>query len=239
MPGTVAHMSPQPVGGANPPVEAPLPAGAFSAWLRRTRAALRADTDTEVACGDCVGCCSSSYFIPIAPGETRTLERIPPALRIAAPGAAPGQVLMGYDARGQCPMLANGRCSIYAQRPQTCRTYDCRVFAAAGIAAGGSDKTTINLRVQRWQFSYPTELDRREHRAVQRTARFIRQNAQSFPGGRAPGNPSQVAILAIKTYAVLLDSGDVECKEHAPQNAHIAAALVAACRHFDAGSAPA
>jgi hypothetical protein len=219
-------------------VDAPLPAGDFSVWLRQTRQGLRSDADAEVACGDCVGCCSSAYFIPVGPHETRALERIPAALRVAAPGAPPGQMLLGYDARGHCPMLTAGRCSIYAQRPQTCRSYDCRVFAAAGIAAGGSDKATINLRVQRWQFGFPTELDRREYRAVQRTASFIRQNAHSFPGGRAPDNPNQVAILAIKSYAVLLDGEDREWDENAPQNAHIAAAIVAACRLFDAGGGP-
>jgi uncharacterized protein len=214
-----------------------LPAGDFSAWLRRTRQALLEDADTDVACGDCSGCCTSSYFIRIKPGETRALASIPVGLRVAAPGLPAGHVLMGYDTRGHCPMLANGRCSIYTDRPQTCRTYDCRVFSAAGIAAGDSDKTTINQRVQRWQFSYPTELDRREHRAVRRTASFIRQNAQCFPGGRAPGNPSQVAILAIKSYTVMLEVDDVDCEENAPANARLAAAILESCRCFDAGSA--
>ena len=30
-------------------------------------------------------------------------------------------------------MLIDNQCSIYEHRPRTCRTYDCRVFAAAGL----------------------------------------------------------------------------------------------------------
>ena len=32
------------------------------------------------------------------------------------------------------PDARYGGCSIYDHRPRTCRTFDCRVFAAAGVA---------------------------------------------------------------------------------------------------------
>ena len=41
---------------------------------------------------------------------------------------------MGFDERGRCPMLTDAGCSIYAHRPRTCRTFDCRVFTAAGLS---------------------------------------------------------------------------------------------------------
>ena len=63
------------------------------------------------------------------------------------PGATNGNMLMGYDDTGHCLMFANGGCSIYQHRPETCRTYDCRVFTAAGMKAGGDDKCVINERV--------------------------------------------------------------------------------------------
>ncbi|MFA6001077.1 MAG: hypothetical protein WC828_03075 [Thermoleophilia bacterium] len=44
------------------------------------------------------------------------------------------------DCDGCCPMLIDGGCSIYEHRPLTCRIYDSRVFAAAGIVAGGDDR---------------------------------------------------------------------------------------------------
>jgi Fe-S-cluster containining protein len=185
--------------------EPDLPAGDFSRWLRQTRDALRHRAAVEVACGECAGCCTSSYFIHINPEEAAALGRVRKELLVAAPGLPEGHVLLGYDSGGRCPMLAKGKCSIYEHRPQTCRSYDCRVFAAAGILAGGSDKAEINRRVRRWRFAYPTERDREEHRAVRAAASFIRDHAESFPGGRVPTDPSQLAVLAIKAYEVFLD----------------------------------
>ncbi len=181
-----------------------LPAGDFSSWLRHARSALSNGIGTDVDCGECTACCSSSYFIHIGPAETRTLGRIPGDLLVAAPGLSNDQVVLGYDKNGCCPMLLDGKCSIYEHRPQTCRNYDCRVFAAAGIAAGGDDKARVNRRVKRWKFSYPAKRDHDEHLAVQAAAKFIREHAECFPGGRIPSNPSQLAILAIEVYEVFL-----------------------------------
>jgi hypothetical protein len=133
---------------------------------------------------------------------------------------------MGYDKNGLCPMLANSKCSLYEHRPQTCRDYDCRVFAAAGIAAGSSEKAVINQRVASWKFSYPTAQDRAEHLAVQAAASFMHKNATSFPGGRVPDNPSQLAILALKVYSVFLN------KDRTATNSQIANAIIEASREF-------
>lgn len=216
-------------------IQQDLPAGDFSAWLRHARNALLDDSGTEVTCGECIGCCSSSYFIHIKPHEKGVLGRIRKEILFPAPGQPRGHVLMGYDKNGLCPLLANGKCSIYEHRPQTCRNYDCRVFTAAGIAAGGDEKAVINHRVSNWKFSYPTELDRVEHLAVQATAAFIQEHVNCFPGGRAPSNPSQLAILAIKAYPVFLkkdtQSGD---PGDASSISDIAKAIVEACKEFDA-----
>ena len=50
-----------------------------------------------------------------------------------------GNMLLGYDENGHCPMLIDDKCSIYEHRPITCRSYDCRIFPAAGIVAGDDD----------------------------------------------------------------------------------------------------
>lgn len=102
-------------------------------------------------------------------------------------------------------MLNDSRCTIYGARPQTCRDYDCRIFAAAGIDAGGPEKFVINQRVREWQFSYPHENDRRAHEAVLAAATFIREKKSSFPGERAPTAPTGIAVLAIKVYEIFLD----------------------------------
>ena len=181
-----------------------VPAGNFCEWLEQMRASLRGDAGTDVPCGTCIGCCVSSYHIPIRPQDAAAREAIPAELLVVAPGQPNGHLMMGYMEDGTCPMLRAGQCSIYDKRPQTCRDYDCRIFAAAGIDAGGPDKFVINKRVNEWRFSYPTELDKQTHDAVLATSAFVRAKRWSFPGGRAPTAPTGIAVLAIKAYAVFL-----------------------------------
>lgn len=212
-----------------------LPAGDFSSWLRHTRNALLIETGTDVDCGECIACCRSSQFIHIRPEETRTLDRIRKDILVSAPRLPKGHVLLGYDKNGFCPMMVNGKCSIYEHRPLTCRNYDCRVFTAAGITAGDDDKARITHRVACWKFSYPTERDRDEHLAVQAAANFMRAHAECFPGGKIPSTPSQLAILAIKVYDVFLKKSGVSAKTaRASVDTEIADAIVEACRKFDA-----
>ncbi len=185
-----------------------LPAGGFSAWLRRTRSDLSEQKGADVPCGECNACCHSSYFIHIGPEETQTLELIPEELLFAAPGQSEGVVVLGYGEDGQCPMLVDEKCSIYEHRPQTCRNYDCRIFPAAGIAAAEDDKALITQRTRRWKFDYPDSDDRTEHSAVQAAARFLRERAEYF-ADEIPTNAIQLAILAIKVCDVFLQINEV------------------------------
>jgi uncharacterized protein len=212
--------------------ERDLPAGRFSSWLRGARVALVEDSGADVPCGECTACCTSSYFIHIGPAETRTLTAIPAELLFPAPGRPKGTVLMGYDEHGRCPMLRDGRCSIYEHRPLTCRAYDCRVFSAAGIAA---DRALITRRTRRWRFTYSTHDDRDQYSAVQAAARFVREHAECFPGGAVPGDPAQVAILALKVYGVFLksddESGPTGCAARDPE---VAQAVLRVNEEFEA-----
>jgi Fe-S-cluster containining protein len=188
------------------------------------RAALSGGAGMEVACGDCRGCCTSSYFIKVRPHETAALAHIGADNLRPIPGATSGNLLMGFDERGHCFMFANGGCSIYQHRPETCRTYDCRVFAAAGMNAG-AEKSAINERIAQWEFEYASDQDREEHRAVTATANFLRQHPVRFPGGRIPSRPSDIAVLAVKSYQVFLDPPR--------SDAEIAAAIIETSREFD------
>jgi Fe-S-cluster containining protein len=183
----------------------PIAAGPFSAWLVAMRETMENGSPSDVPCGSCTACCSSSYFIHIAPDETETLEKIGPDAVMQASGMPRGHRLMGHDAEGLCPQMNHGRCAVYAHRPRTCRAYDCRVFAAAGILES-QDKPLINERVARWKFDYPTDRDQREHDAVRDAARFILDHANLFPRGRIPESPSQLATLALKVHPVFLDA---------------------------------
>ncbi len=184
-----------------------LPAGEFSAWLRATRRGLESGRGADVPCGSCTACCTSSYFIHVGPDEARTLRRIPKKLLFPAPGLPKGHRILGFDARGHCPMLRDGACSIYDDRPQTCRSYDCRVFPAAGIEAGGDEKGEVNLRIRRWKFDYASMRDTEAHAELREAARFLRANAELLPPGTVPGNPAQLAILAIRVSDVFSRSG--------------------------------
>ena len=185
-----------------------LPAGRFSSWLHSTRSAQVNEGGVEVPCGECNACCRSSYFIHVRPEETQTLARIPVDILFAAPGLPKGNVILGYDQDGHCPMLVDGKCSIYDHRPLTCRTYDCRIFPAAGITAGDDGKAAITQQIKRWKFSCPTKLDLSMHSAVQAAAKFLREREECFPAGVVPGNLTQLAVLAIKVYDVFLKYND-------------------------------
>ena len=201
-------------------------AGPFGAWLDAARSSLRGQGQgLDVPCGECRGCCTSSLFVHITPAETATLAVIPARLLVRAPGRPRGHKLLGFAEDGSCPMLQQRNCSIYEQRPRTCRDYDCRMLAAAGLE-GGDGKDEINQRVKAWVFSYESDDTRRAHDAVRAAAAFIRDESARFPGGAGPTSPGQIAVLALKVYGVFLETS--------ANGAETAAAIVEASRRFDA-----
>jgi Fe-S-cluster containining protein len=175
-----------------------LPAGNFSSWMIEMQGAIRGEHGANVPCDGCTACCTSSQFIHIEPDETGTLAHIPPELLFPAPGMPPGHVLLGYDERGHCPMLIDDQCSIYEHRPRTCRTYDCRIFPAAGLEIDDDDKLLIARRARRWKFSYPTQADRNQHNAVRAAATLLREQVGQIPDRCVPTNTTQLAVRAIE-----------------------------------------
>jgi len=182
-----------------------LAAGVFSEWLEEVRGAIAGDNESDVACGECTACCTSSQFVLVAPDETDALAHIPKALRFAAPRQPVGHVLMGYDEHGRCPMLVDNRCSIYEHRPRTCRTYDCRVFPAAGVEVDDEPKALIAQRVRRWRFDYPTPDDRARHDAVKAAAVFVRAHCAELPEESLPANSTQLAVLATQIHDAFIE----------------------------------
>jgi Fe-S-cluster containining protein len=186
------------------------PAGSFLEWKHEFLTSLNTEKGSVVACGPCRGCCQSGYFIAIDAHEKSSLDAIPNALKIPSPGGPRGQVVLPFDEKGRCPMLEKSGCTIYEARPNTCRRYDCRLFAAAGITAGGADKQEINERIKQWEFSYATSADSESHAAVKAAADFIRNHSHAFPGKRIPESPSQLALAALHAYALFLPGGQAE-----------------------------
>jgi len=155
-------------------MRAPIPAGEFSAWLTDMQAAISGERDSTVPCGGCTACCTSSQFVHIGPDEVDTLAHIDPRLLFPAPRLPKGNVVLGYDEVGRCPMLIDNVCSIYEHRPRTCRTYDCRVFPAAGVEP--DDKPLVAERARRWEFEYADDDARALHDAVRAAAQFVREH---------------------------------------------------------------
>ncbi|HUK77025.1 MAG TPA: YkgJ family cysteine cluster protein [Thermoleophilia bacterium] len=216
----------------------------FSAWLRRTRRALRTGEAVAVPCGDCTACCTSSYFVHIDADEGAALAAVPDELKFAAPGRSPGGVVLGYDRRGHCPLFDGRGCAIYERRPRTCRTYDCRIFPATGLTVG-SERPAIARGAARFWFDLSGARDRADLAAVRAAARFLTEHTAAFPAGFVPENPTQQAVVAVKVYEVFRDAaratpGAVE--EAAPPPEAVEAtvsATVAAFARFEAGKTPA
>lgn len=105
-------------------------------------------------------------------------------------------------------MLKADACSIYAHRPQTCRNYDCRAFAAAGISLGTGPRSAVNERVWQWRFEYPTELDAQLHCAVRAAAAFLQRRRDLFPEQLRFSDPGQLAKAAIAAHELFLETDD-------------------------------
>ena len=179
-------------------------AGSFSAWLEEIQGAIRGTRDADVPCGGCTACCTSSQFVHIAPDETDALAHIPRELLFPAPRAPKGHVVMGYDERGHCPMLVDGACTIYAHRPRTCRTYDCRVFAAAGLDAADDDKPAIAERARRWQFRMDDPDDATRQGAVRAAVAFLRDRSTELPAEAVPRTATHLAATAVAIHRTFL-----------------------------------
>ena len=190
--------------------DAPLPAGDFSVWLRGMQGALRGEVDSVVPCGSCTACCTSSQFVHIGPDELDTLAHIPAELLFPAPRMPRGNVVLGYDEKGHCPMLADGGCSIYEHRPRTCRTYDCRIFPAAGVEPGDDhdDKAAIARRARRWRFDVAGDVGQTRRDAVRAAARYVTERRGDLPEAAVPTTPTQAAVLAVRIHGAFLRSDD-------------------------------
>lgn len=198
----------------------PLDAGELGAWVEELRSAMRGERATDVACGTCTGCCTSSQFVLIEPDERDALAAIPAALLFPAPRMAKGNMVLGYDERGHCPLLVDGACSIYEVRPRTCRTYDCRVFEAAGVRIDDPSKSAIDATARRWRFSHSSDASRAKHDAMRRAASWLTAHGGALPDDIRPHTSTHRAVMAVRLLDVFLARTSGE-----PTAAEVCAAL--------------
>jgi len=175
-------------------------AGEFSLWVEQFLLTMKAQSSGDVPCGQCVGCCTSSKFIHLKPTDTAALKVIPQQLLFSAPGLPEGHFVLGYDEKGHCPMFVNGGCSIYEQRPETCRQYDCRVLSATGAPTTGESDVIAN-RIAAWEFQYSSQASIAAKEAIELAADFLQSHRASFPEGYLPPLTPQLSALAIRIHS--------------------------------------
>jgi Fe-S-cluster containining protein len=193
------------------------------------RAVLRGEAVADVPCDGCVGCCVSAYPIPLRPDDRAALARVPDQ-HLQLP-VAPGQLArMTPRADGRCPMLEADRCTIYADRPRTCRDYDCRLYAAAGFEPDGH-RPVIQQRVREWRFAFAGARERRQAEALRLAAQFIRSHAPLFPPSARAHSATAAAVLAVQAWELFMEG---EPAEAAMQPEALVQRILAAARASDA-----
>jgi uncharacterized protein len=203
----------------------PHAAGKVSSWVVELQRAIQGEGDAAVPCGSCTACCTSSQFIEIGPAEHAALRRIPRQLLFPAPRRPKGHMVMGFDARGHCPMLVNGVCSIYDDRPRTCRTYDCRVFAATGIDVAADAKPDIAARAATWTFDDPTEPEQVSLAAMVKAAQFLRTHRSAVGDDVVPSTATHTAVAAFVLHELFV--AGVGDRERQPTADVVRSALLA------------
>ncbi len=189
-----------------PADRAPLTAGDFDHWLLAMTASLEGRQGSDVPCGDCRACCRAGYFIAVTPDDEAARRRIPAALIFPAPGAPAGHNLLPHNEAGACPMLETAGCSIYPDRPFTCRQYDCRVFAATGIVDSESHRTEVMAQARRWRFDFSSDAARERQQHLAAGAAFLRREGKQLHEA-VPSDATQLALLAIKLLPVFATLG--------------------------------
>lgn len=193
------------------------------------RSVLKGRRNADVPCDGCVGCCVSSYAIALRPADKVALSAVPARhLRLPVTG---GLAMMGYREDGTCPMLETGRCTIYADRPQTCRDYDCRIYAATGLMPDGQ-RPVIQERVREWRFEYLREEEAEQREALVRAAAFIREHAALFPPAARAQSAAAAAVLAVKAWPLFVNKKGDGPKDLSPLE--LTGRVLEAARAFDA-----
>jgi Fe-S-cluster containining protein len=81
-------------------------------------------------------------------------------------------------ADGTCIHLVDGKCSIYAKRPYSCRIFDCRMYAMAGVNIANSP--LLLEAIASWTIKFKTPEDREVLLAMRATtARMIKAGVKS------------------------------------------------------------
>jgi Fe-S-cluster containining protein len=150
----------------------------------------RADMESRVPCGSCNACCKI-YDVDLCPWES--------GAGLDYHVDANGKRVLRRNADGSCVHLIDNRCSVYAQRPLTCATYDCRTMSIAGVTIKGSPELNaqeLNAAIMRFKPRLKSKRDRELHDKI----RFLTHGfvTRGVPAEMAAQN----AVLIVGTYPI-------------------------------------
>jgi hypothetical protein len=105
------------------------------------RAELAAMTST-VNCRSCRACCIEYVDTPLLPVDAA--EGLDVEIR-------DGRRFLRKKANGECVHLGDQGCTVYEQRPSTCRVFDCRDFAVSRLS--NPSLPLLNEAIAQWSVS--------------------------------------------------------------------------------------
>ena len=169
------------------------------------------------------------HVVVLHQGASARNGRVAPhsAPNICAPAPDdPGTpIAHGLRLPGHCPMFATGGCS-YLPAPARDLPHLRLPHFHRGRHERGRDASPSSTSASRaGDSNTPADRIASEHRAVTAAANFLRQHPVRFPGGSIPSRPSEIAVLAVKSYAVFLQIPTTDAETPPPSSMR--------CREFD------
>ena len=124
--------------------------GPLTTFLREFGEGLKRN-EMAVPCNGCTACCRDpTLYVRVTEEEAK---------RLKTHLSSTGEKHLDKKGDGECVYLIDNRCSIYADRPSVCRTFDCRLNLITPI----NEVHQVLLKegiMQRRYFAMPTEEDK-------------------------------------------------------------------------------
>jgi hypothetical protein len=155
--------------------------GSVATVLRQCNRNIR-DGDASVPCGACTACCRAPTLAVDLVGDEPSRYRC----HLDRDGS---RHILDKNPDGSCVYLVDGRCSIYHDRPKSCRRYDCRPYALTGVLP--CDDPVVIEAINQWRVEHKTTDDKDAALALRLAVAAAR---------RATRNTAVVTVLALQTW---------------------------------------
>lgn len=144
------------------------PSGSLLRFLRKLEQGLK-QQNVDVPCNGCTACCRDPEFhVDLTVEETKRFPHV----------EMHGRFVLPRQVGGECINLIDGRCVVYADRPRTCRVYDCR-YHLFGLPLA-AECSIMREAVAQWEpFRLPTDEDKIAWAAI---VVLVKMAAERDPG---------------------------------------------------------